>query len=391
MSATAVGRAPRVEHHALTMVRSALLVRLTTLGAAIVWEARNPPAPLTLAVLVGLSLVTFGILMMPRLVRTLAEHPLAVVVDSLLLFGGLALVGTASPLVLATLSTALIYGVLFPPALAAMLGAMLVALYLLTGRLAGDTGATFLATLGLPALYLSLLVLGLAARRSYRRQAELAESVAAARTAEAAADERGRLARELHDSLGKSLHGMALLAEGLPLLIDKDAARARHFATSLADGARQAAAETRQLVTLARADQPDRPLVQVLADMCRSWEEEHGVPCEFRYGCAVDLGTDARYELLAVVGEALENVARHADASHVTVELRGGEHGSIEIRVSDDGAGFMPREDAASPSGHFGLTGMHERAARMGAELTITSAPGAGTSVHVVCCAKGER
>lgn len=391
MSVLAPPRLPRVEDQSLTMVRSALLVRLAALGAAMVWVSRVALAPVTLAVLVLLSLVTFAILVSPRLMRLFAGHPLAVVVDSLLLFGGLALVGTASPLVLATLSTALIYGALFPVTLAGLLAAMLVALDVLAGSITADAEPTFLRTLGIPTLYLSLLVLGIAARRSYRRQAELAEAVASARTAEAAADERGRLARELHDSLGKSLHGLALLADGLPALIEKDTDRARFFAASLADGAKQAAAQTRQLVTPARTDQPDRPLVQVLADMCRTWEDTHGVRCVFTYGCAVDLTTGARYELLAIVGEALENVARHAEASTVAVALTGGTGGTIEISVTDDGRGFTPRADATSPDGHFGLTGMHERAARMRADLSVVSSPGAGTSVRVVCCEEGKR
>jgi signal transduction histidine kinase len=130
-------------------------------------------------------------------------------------------------------------------------------------------------------------------------------------------------------------------------------------------------------------DQPDRPLVAVLAHVCERWQDDHATRCEFTYAGAVDLSTDSRYELLAIVNEALENVARHAGASRVDVSLRSVGGGAVEVVVADDGEGFVPAEDGTSPSGHFGLTGMHERARAAGAVLHVDSAPGRGTRVTI--------
>ena len=96
---------------------------------------------------------------------------------------------------------------------------------------------------------------------------------------------------------------------------------------------------------------------------------------------AVDLSTDARYEALAIVSEALENVQRHAGAGTVSVSLSGAGGGTVRIAVVDDGRGFVVPDGGVSPPRHFGLTGMHERAAQAGAELSVTSVPGQGTRV----------
>ncbi|WP_152229991.1 sensor histidine kinase [Georgenia ruanii] len=379
-----------LHRHAGTMVRAALLARLASLGAALVWLVVDGAGPAALVAVVVLSLETFVALAVPGVRDLVARHPLAVVADSVMVFAVLAMVGTTSPVVLATLSTALMYGVLFERRLAALLGVMLVALYVLASEATLDPEPSFMGVLGVPTLFLSMLALGMAARGSYARQARLAAAAAAESTARAAAEERARLARELHDSLGKSLHGISLLADGLPQWIDKDVDRARQYAAALADGARQAAAETRQIVTMARMDQPDRPLAEVLHEMCARWEAAQEVPCSFTHRCVVDLSTDARYEVVAIVGEALENVARHAAASRVQVELARRDDGAIEVLVADDGRGFCPRPDGTSPRGHYGLTGMHERARLVGAELTIVSAAGEGTRVRVVCREEGH-
>jgi signal transduction histidine kinase len=86
-------------------------------------------------------------------------------------------------------------------------------------------------------------------------------------------------------------------------------------------------------------------------------------------------------ELLRIVGEALTNARRHSGAGHVRVETWGSER-EICIEVSDDGRGFDP---AAAPSGEggTGIKGMRERAGLVGADLTITSEPGAGSAVRV--------
>ena len=234
--------------------------------------------------------------------------------------------------------------------------------------------------LGIPALYVALVAIGSVVRHAHEREVAAAEELVDAHRAVASADERARLAREMHDSLGKTLHGIALAAEALPVWVERDPPTAVRYANGLADAANQAAAEARSLLVRLRADEPDRPLAQVLADQCRTWSVETGIECVFKTHGAVDLSTDARYEALAIVSEALENVQRHAGAAGIGVPV-GRRRGTVRIAVVDDGRGFVVPDGGVSPPNHFGLTGMHERAAQAGAALSVTSVPGQGTRV----------
>jgi signal transduction histidine kinase len=132
-----------------------------------------------------------------------------------------------------------------------------------------------------------------------------------------------------------------------------------------------------------RADQPDRPLAQVLGERCAAYAAEHGAVCDFTAG-VVDVPHDVRYEVVSIVDEALRNAADHADASRVAVSVQPRD-GGVEITVSDNGCGFTPGPDGSGPRGHYGLRGMHERAAVVGGRLTVTSERAAGTvvSLHV--------
>jgi signal transduction histidine kinase len=185
----------------------------------------------------------------------------------------------------------------------------------------------------------------------------------------------------MHDSLGKTLHGIALAAEALPVWVERDPPTAVRYAHGLADAANQAAAEARSLLVRMRSDEPDRPLAQVLADQCRRWAAQTGIECTFETDGAVDLSTDARYEALAIVSEALENVHRHAGATRAVVSLVGAADGVVRVEVVDDGRGFVVPEDGLSPPHHFGLTGMRERAVQAGAHLAVASQLGQGTRV----------
>lgn len=360
----------------------ALLVRLGAIAVALIGHVGSQLSGPLLAGILVLSLVSFVQLYYPRVQALVLRHPLTFVIDILVCLATITVLGVESPLVLATFSTALLIGVMFPLRTAVVAAVVLVAGYLLAMVL--TTGGThgFMTTLGIPALYVGMVATGIGVRDAHAREVRAHRLLAETRHAAASADERARLAREMHDSLGKTLHGVALAAQTLPTWVDRDPEQARQHAQSLADGANQAAAEARTLLNRMRADQPDRPLAQVLGERCAVWQEHQGIRCDFRAECAVDLATDARYELLAIVGEALENVARHAQASTVEVVLRG-DGGAVTVSVRDDGVGFTPGPAGTGPRGHYGLVGMYERAERIGTVLDVVSEPGAGTTVSV--------
>lgn len=380
---TAAERGMPAVVHALTLVKVSLLVRLVALAAGLVGLAGSRLTPTVLVAVVLLSLTSFVALVSPRALAFLVRHPIVVVADALLAFTALTLVGLGSPLALATMSSALVLGALFEWRMAALLGTMLLALYTLARVASADADTSFMTVLGLPVIYACLLSLGMTARYSDTRQLALLAEVAHAREVGAAAEERARLARELHDSVGKSLYGIALLADSVAASVDGDPAAARANARLLSETVTEAAAQARLLMSVTRADRADQPLAASLATACTSWHERTGIACELVEHSDLELDLEARYETLAVVLEALENVVRHAGATRVQVRVVEDEE-SVVVEVSDDGRGFTARPDGASPQGHFGLTGMRERAERVGARFAIVSVPGQGTTVRMV-------
>jgi len=373
------------------VVGVALLVRLMAIMIAMFALIGQTITVAILLSTLGLSASSLMCLIYPTVLDFVVRHPLVLIVDMLFTLAVIAALGVESPLVLGTFSTALILGVLFERRTAVAATVVLVAGYLLVARIDAVPERGFMLMFGVPALYVCLVAIGSAVRAAHDQQISADREIALARESAAAADERARLAREMHDSLGKTLQGIALAAEALPMWVASDPAAAAVHAKGLADGARQAADEARQLLSRMRVDQLDHPLAEVLADICARWQQQHGLPCRFTCAGSVVLSPDARYELLAITGEALENVARHARASVVDVDIRGSSAGVVAITVQDDGEGFVPQPDGTSPRGRFGLTGMHERAREVGASVTVESAVGRGTRVLVRHPAKEKR
>lgn len=246
------------------------------------------------------------------------------------------------------------------------------------------------ALVGTPSLVLMLGLVATGLRRLLRVQAEAAEREARAGNQAAAADERARLAREMHDSLAKTLHGIALSAAALPRWVDRDPDSARSLVQHLSEAARTATDEARLLLSGLRDDDLRRPYTEVLADTVRRFEQHSQLAVELDVDDvpALDAAEPVlRHELTRIVGEALANAARHASPDSVRVVVgRSADGRSLSVAISDDGAGFaLPASVAElADGGHFGLIGMGERAERLGGGLEVTSGVGWGTTVRVV-------
>ena len=119
-------------------------------------------------------------------------------------------------------------------------------------------------------------------------------------------------------------------------------------------------------------------------------EGGHGLKARFSiFGAYRALAAKTEREILRVAQEAIHNVKKHAGAKNLFVQL---EYGADEIamEVRDDGRGFASAEEPESPLGHYGLTGMRERAAAIGGVLEVTSEPGTGTTVRLRATAPRE-
>ncbi|MFD3614167.1 sensor histidine kinase [Streptomyces sp. NPDC058676] len=213
---------------------------------------------------------------------------------------------------------------------------------------------------------------------------------------EAVGAERARLAREMHDSVAKTLHGVALAADGLAdsaSSADMDPARVKQQAELVARAARRAAAESRELLTDLRRESDPAHCTDVLGELAAHTEDfssRTALPATFHPTGEGNTGPPlvppaVARQLLSIATEALENAHRHASATHV--EVHAGVHGDLlRISVHDDGRGLPPDTtlEHLRRSGHFGLVGMVERAAKVGARIDIgRGAHPSGTEVLV--------
>ncbi|MEW2067359.1 histidine kinase [Streptomyces sp. NPDC007346] len=197
---------------------------------------------------------------------------------------------------------------------------------------------------------------------------------------EAVEVERTRLAREMHDSVAKTLHGLALAADGLACSADRlDPPTVRRQAELVARAARRAAAESRELLTDLRREQGLEGGVDIVAELsaqAADFTARHPITATFRR-LAEDTPVPpvpqaVARQLLTVASEALENAHRHASPTYLVV-LAGVKGDVLRVSVYDDGRGLPAGTTLESLrlAGHFGLVGMVERAASIGARIRI--------------------
>lgn len=372
----AVDGAPR--ELAERLVRIALLVRLLALTLTVLDLAFRGPDPWTLLLLLVLSVTSFVGLRSAGLRRALSLNPPLAVPDVLLISAVPVLVGDDSPLSLVVVSSALVIGVLFPLRIVVPLSLLLVCSHLWALWPWTDM---LVDAVRLPVVVVSVTAMGVAFRRLSDRQAELERRAAAAQVVEAAARERLRIARDVHDTVAKSCQGVALTAASLPAWIQRDVTVAARHAVTVAAAAREAVASARDLLTTLRLDDPARPLADVLRDLSAKAATVGSLEVRTDLRQVGPLPPADRHELVWAVSEALTNVIHHAPGSRVTVRLVE-RAGFVWVFLRDDGPGFTPEREAESMAdGHFGLVGMRERLASLGGLTEISSAPGAGTRV----------
>jgi signal transduction histidine kinase len=321
------------------------------------------------------------------IVPWLLRSPALVIIDVGLSFVVLAIGGSSGPFLLATVVTAAIAGLLYRWRGMLMISALQVCGYytafLLTVDRVGDDLATFQTVLGQPVYYPLVGYAGVALRRLFEQQVRESRARSHAEAMAAAAEERGRLAREMHDSLAKTLSGIAMAATALPLWVSKDSDRAAREAVELAAATAIASREARSLLNEMRSDNLTRPLPDALREVVARWADSSGLRAECDLDEDIDMALRARYEVLSILSEVLANVERHAEATAVAVRLdREGDMATLSIK--DDGRGFqMESLESLVRAGHYGLVGLHERAERVGGTVVIGARPGAGTTVLV--------
>jgi two-component system sensor histidine kinase UhpB len=193
-------------------------------------------------------------------------------------------------------------------------------------------------------------------------------------------EERSRIAQDLHDEVNQALTAillrLAATISDAPVGLQDELRETQQLATRAME----------ELLTLARQLRPtaldDHGLVPALASQVADFGDRTGIASNFnRYGTLPLLTDEEQLVIYRVTQESLSNIAQHADARKVDVELSA--VGRTVLRIRDDGRGFrgVPRTNGRA---HLGLSGMRERALLVGGHLNVFSEPGEGTTIELM-------
>lgn len=197
----------------------------------------------------------------------------------------------------------------------------------------------------------------------------------------AAADERGRLARDLHDAVTQTIYSAALIAEALPQVWERNPDEGQRNLAKLRQLVRGALAEMRALLFELRPSALEyAELDTLLRQLADALTGRTRIPVEIEVSGQADPPAEIKVAFYRIAQEAFNNIAKHAAAEQAGVRL----HQSPDrasLAITDNGRGFDPREVAGV---RMGLVIMRERAESIGANLDVQSVPGQGTQVNLV-------
>jgi signal transduction histidine kinase len=220
-----------------------------------------------------------------------------------------------------------------------------------------------------------VVYVGVAAREREARQHVEQLSAEVARLA--AANERTRLAREIHDTLGHYLTVIHVQLEAARALVHAEPDRGLTAINRAQALAKDGLTAVRQSVKALREDTPVDGIAEQLASLVDATRDDTLRATFAAAGAARPIGAAVALALHRTALEALTNVRRHAAAGHVTLVLTYRDEGRVHLRVEDDGRG------AESLTGGFGLVGIRERAEQLGGTVHYRSAPGQGFTLDM--------
>lgn len=195
---------------------------------------------------------------------------------------------------------------------------------------------------------------------------------------QAALQERGRLARDLHDAVTQTIFSAALIAEALPAVWERNPEEGQRNLGKLRQLVRGALAEMRTLLFELRPDQIGMADIETLiGQLSDAFTGRTRVPVQLQFEGLAEIPAEVKVTIYRITQEAFNNIAKHAKAQEVTVSLQ--QHpDQVRLTIRDDGLGFDPKSVSGE---HMGITIMRERADKIQANIDIISEPGGGASI----------
>lgn len=198
----------------------------------------------------------------------------------------------------------------------------------------------------------------------------------------AIAEERARIAREIHDGIAQTLAFAALKLDLVTRIMRRDPDTAQEELTAVREALRETIKEVRRSIFALRPIDLERyGFVETVRRYVTDFGQQNDVRVRLALDELPDLGLKSEAMLFRVFQEAMHNVAKHSRARNVDVAVGTGEDGEVFIAVSDDGVGFVPSEvaDRVTSAGGLGLRQMSERVEARGGRFSVESEPGRGT------------
>ena len=191
--------------------------------------------------------------------------------------------------------------------------------------------------------------------------------------------ERNRIAREIHDSLGHSLTALNIQLANALLYLRSNLSRSETFIVDAKKMGSHALQEVRQSVSTLRSDPLQGKLLnRAILDLVEDLKYRTEIVFNYENQIELDLPQEIMTAIYRIVQEALTNMSKHSQATAVNISLKL-VSGILRVTIQDNGMGFDPQENTTG----FGLKGMSERATSLGGKLSLTSMPGKGCQIAV--------
>lgn len=208
------------------------------------------------------------------------------------------------------------------------------------------------------------------------------------------ANERQRMARDLHDTLAQGLAGLLLQLEAVDAHLDQDnVRRAQDIVGTAMQRARQTLSDARLVIDDLRSSGGTAvDFIEQVRETVEKRTADSGVAVSLDLPQSLAISGYLIEHCIHVIGEGLANAVQHAEASRIRLAIRACEHsGMLRIQIEDNGKGFNT-DTIGKQAGHYGLTGIRERVRLMNGTVDVRSEPGAGTTVEMeVPYRRGER
>ena len=357
-----------------------LLIRITAVVAVIFSWTRSTTSAAEVTLSLVVVLMCCGlILTWSRVAGFLLAHPSLVIADLVASAVLLSIGGLTSPLAVVFFSSAFLVGMYYEGTAKALLVVLACSLLLAASVSSSQHAApaqVAAEVMGGMSIILLTVYVGTLLRRLQWRVDSIVELARKESRAAALGDERSRLARELHDSVTKTLVGIGLQASALKAVTPERAEPLQNIEQAAHSGVEQ----SRRILTDLR--QSAAPCLRgSLQESLDEMKALYGQRIAFECPDVPGISSDVIYAVRKIAEEAVANSLKHADAGDTSVHAKSAD-GNLVMAVRDSGRGFRPG-GADRTQGHYGLAGMRERAAALGGRLQILSTERRGTTVRL--------